>query len=90
MLACPVAGSIRITLPASLLPTRIAPLSAAIGPSTLLPSQAQTVFQLWRAAMTPGIATEGGGKTSCGGWVCLEMGMPKGLGGVRHFAVKAA
>ncbi len=56
----------------------------AIGPSMLLPSHAQTVVQVWPAAITPGMAADGGGKSSFGGSVILEIGMPNGLGGVLH------
>ncbi len=63
---------------------------AAIGPSPLLPSQAQTVVQVLPAAMTPGMALEGAGKSSFGGSVALEIGMPNGLGGVLHLETGGA
>ena len=44
--ASPVAGSIRITLLASLLANSSVPASPAMGPSALLPCQSQTVFHV--------------------------------------------
>jgi hypothetical protein len=88
--ASPVAGSSCMTLPASLLANSMVPFGPAIGPSALLPSQAQTVFQLWPAAITPGMAVDGPGNSRTGGSVAPETGMAKGLGGVLHLATSAA
>src|SRR2546422_6469964 len=55
-----------MTLPASLFAKRMAPLSAAIGPSTLLPSHDQTAFHVCLASSTPGIDIVGG-RTGAGG-----------------------
>src|ERR1041385_8406632 len=66
ILASPVAGSICITLPASLLAKRTVPLSPAMGPSTLLPSHDQTTFQAWPEARTPGMP-DVAGRTGSGG-----------------------
>src|SRR6476660_1458000 len=65
--ARPVAGSSCMTLLASLLANRKAPLRPAIGPSTLLPSHAQTTFHFWPSAMTPGIAIDPSGRAGAGG-----------------------
>src|SRR5689334_2372329 len=91
--ARPVAGSIRITLLASLLAKISVPLSPAIGPSALLPCQSHTVFHVWPAAITLGIAVvgatagSGGGVAGCG---AAEIGMPNGAGLVLHLASTAA
>ena len=45
-----------MTLLASLFANSIVPSSPAIGPSALLPSHDHTTFQVWPAAITPGIA----------------------------------
>src|SRR6185312_9840319 len=90
-LASPVAGSICMTLPASLLANITEPLSPAMGPSTLLPSHDQTTFQDCPAASTPGIAVVAG-RTGSGGAVlpaALLMGIANGFGGVLHFASTA-
>src|SRR6188474_37717 len=87
--ASPVFGSIRMTLLASLFANSSVPPSPAIGPSALLPCQSHTVFQLWPAAMTFGMAGDGatggsgGGVAGCGSF---EMGMPNGAGFVLHLA----
>src|SRR4029079_1871151 len=65
--ARPVAGSTCITLLASLFAKIIVPSSPAIGPSTLLPSQDHTTFQVWPAAITPGISVVGPGIAGSGG-----------------------
>src|SRR5689334_322550 len=93
IVASPVAGSIRITLLASLFANRSVPPSPAMGPSALLPCQSHTVFQLWPAAITPGIAVvaatggSGGGVAGCG---AVDIGIPKGAGFTLHLASTAA
>ena len=86
--ARPVAGSTFMTLPASLFANRIEPLSPAIGPSALLPSQAHTTFQLCPAAITPGIAPGVGNAGAGGAAVFAAAAAPppiaNGLGGVLH------
>ena len=92
--ARPVAGSSCMTLLASLFANRIEPLSPAIGPSALLPSHAHTTFQLWPAAITPGMAA-GVGSAGAGGAAVLAAAaapppIENGFGGVLHLAVTAA
>src|SRR5580658_2720565 len=90
ILARPVAGSICITLLASLFANNTAPLSPAMGPSTLLPSHDQTTFHDCPAASTPGIATVAGRTGSSG--AALEFadepapGIENACGGFLHFA----
>src|SRR5215472_4799161 len=78
-----------MTLLASLLANNTVPLSPAMGPSTLLPSQDQTTFHDWPAARTPGMALVAG-RTGSGGaaFVAADwlIGIPKGLGATLHFA----
>src|ERR1700722_455931 len=95
ILARPVAGSICITLLASLFANNTVPLSPAMGPSTLLPSHDHTTFHDCPAASTPGIA-EVAGRTGSGGaffrssafafgdWPAI--GIENGFGGFLHFA----
>ncbi len=84
-----------MTLLASLFANSILPSSPAIGPSALLPSQCQTTFHAWPAAMTPGIAIEGAGAAGSGGG-CRSAGdgwpppIRNAGGGVAHFATTAA
>src|SRR5690242_21659344 len=91
--ASPVAGSIRMTLLASLFAKSRVPLSPAMGPSALLPCQSHTVFHACPAAMTFGMAGDaatggsGGGVAGCG---AVEIWIPKGAGLVLHFASTAA
>src|SRR6516225_5266436 len=66
ILARPDDGSSCITLLASLFANNNVPLSAAMGPSTLLPSHDQTTFHDCPAARAPGIAAVGG-RTGSGG-----------------------
>src|SRR5688572_4189314 len=63
----PVAGSIFITLLASLFANSSVPLSPAMGPSALLPSHDQTTFHCWPAAITPGMAGDAGRGAHSGG-----------------------
>jgi hypothetical protein len=78
-----------MTLPASLSAKRMAPLSAAIGPSTLLPSHDQTTFQLCLASNTPGIDMVGG-RTGARGAVAVAGLLPteiaNGCGGFLQLA----
>src|SRR5262245_15553273 len=60
ILARPVEGSSCMMLLASLFANNTVPLSAAMGPSTLLPCHDQTTFHDCPAASTPGIAAVGG------------------------------
>src|SRR6185312_13223139 len=88
--ASPVAGSNWMTLPASLSANITAPLSAAIGPSTLLPSHDQTTLQLETASSTPGIEFVGG-STGCGGAAVAAAALPappiaNGCGGFLQLA----
>jgi hypothetical protein len=65
------------------------PLSLAMGPSTLLPSQDQTTFHDCPAARTPGIADVAGSAGAGGATFAFAdwlMGIPNGLGGFVHFA----
>jgi hypothetical protein len=81
-----------MTLPASLFAKRMAPLSAAIGPSTLLPSHDQTAFQVCLASSTPGIDIVGG-RTGAGGAAAVAglaaTEIANGCGGFLHFASAA-
>src|SRR5262252_1061154 len=80
-----------MTLLASLFANNTVPLSPAMGPSTLLPSQDQTTFHDWPAARTPEIGVVAG-RTGSGGGAALAFadwpapGIEKGCGGVLHFA----
>src|SRR3984957_5460881 len=90
ILARPVAGSICITLLASLFANNTVPLSPAMGPSTLLPSHDHTTFHDCPAASTPGIADVAGRTGS--GCAAVEFaagpppGIEKGGGGFPHLA----
>src|ERR1700722_9064514 len=90
ILARPVAGSICITLLASLFANNTVPLSPAMGPSTLLPSQDQTTFHDCPAARTPGIAAVDGSAGTGGAAFAFNdwpaMGIANGFGGFLHFA----
>src|SRR5215207_1352118 len=89
MVARPVAGSMRMTLFASLFANSSVPLSPAMGPSALLPCQSHTVFHVWPAAITFGIAVAGGTGGSSGGVAgcgAVETAMPNGAGFVWHLA----
>ncbi len=96
--ASPVVGSTFITLLASLFAKIIVPLSPAIGPSTLLPSQDHTTFHVCPAAITPGIAAVGPGIAGSGGGPSFACDacparpppMEKAAGGFLHFAIAAA
>src|ERR1700722_10526356 len=92
ILARPVAGSICITLLASLFANNTVPLSPAMGPSTLLPSHDQTTFHDCPAASTPGIAAVAG-RTGSGGAAFFAAfaawpapGIENGFGGFPHLA----
>src|SRR5437867_9605802 len=79
-----------MTLLASLFANNTVPLSPAMGPSTLLPSQDQTTFHDCPAASTPGIAAVAG-RTGSGGAAFAfadwpAPGIEKGCGGFLHFA----
>src|SRR5262245_625131 len=92
--ARPVAGSISMTLLASLFANSILPPSAAIGPSALLPCHCQTTFHAWPAAMTPGIAVVAAGVAGAGGsWSSpgerLMLSRLRTFGLVAHFASSA-
>src|SRR5687768_14365714 len=91
--ASPVAGSSSMTLLASWFANRSLPSSPAIGPSALLPSQAHTTFQLWFAAMTPGIAA-GVGSAGGGGATAVDESpsplMRKGCGFFEQVSSTAA
>src|SRR5580698_8946757 len=78
-----------MTLLASLFANITMPLSAAMGPSTLLPSHDQTTFQDCPAARTPGIAVVAGSAGAGGAAFAFAdwlIGIPNGLGGFLHFA----
>ena len=80
-----------MTLLASLFANSIVPLSPAIGPSALLPSHGHTTFQVCPAAITPGIAVDGGGAGGSAAAAvrsprCAPSGIAKGGGGVLHLA----
>src|ERR1700745_1374074 len=88
ILASPVDGSSCMTLLASLFANNTGPLSPAMGPSTLLPSHAQTPCSDRPAASTQGIAAvagrTGSGATTSPDWPAP--GIEKGCGGFLHFA----
>src|SRR5512139_527758 len=86
MRAMPVAGSISMTLLASLFANSSLPPSAAIGPSALLPCQCQTTFQAWPAAMTPGMAVVGAGVAGSGG-SCVSPSVRRMLSRLRTFGL---
>src|SRR6185503_8982199 len=91
MRAKPVAGSISMTLLASLFANSSLPPSTAIGPSALLPCHCQTTFQACPAAMTPGIAVVGAGSAGAGGScvspsVRLTLSRLRTLGRVLHLS----
>src|SRR5688572_6305872 len=86
--AKPVAGSISMTLLASLFANSSLPSLAAIGPSALLPCQCQTTFHAWPAAMTPGIAVVGGGAAGSGG-SCVSPSVRRMLSRLRTFGLVA-
>src|SRR5215470_44615 len=92
ILARPVDGSNWMTLPASLSANITAPLSAAIGPSTLLPSHDQTTFQLSSACSTPGIEFVGGSTGAGGAAAAAAFGaapppIENGIGGFLQLAI---